>query len=53
LTVAEYGAYDLFMLYVQGYEKVSLYDGSWMERGANRELPVETGTDTGLSVQVN
>ncbi len=40
-----YGAYDLFVLYVLGYEKVSLYDGSWMEWGANQELPLETGPD--------
>jgi len=38
-------AYDLFVLYVLGHEKVSLYDGSWMEWGANPELPVETGPD--------
>ena len=38
-----YGAYDLFVLYVLGHEKVSLYDGSWMEWGANPDLPVETG----------
>jgi len=38
-----YAAYDLFVLYVLGHEKVSLYDGSWMEWGANPELPVETG----------
>jgi len=40
-----YGAYDLFVLYVLGHERVSLYDGSWMEWGANPELPVETGPD--------
>ncbi|MDP2950104.1 MAG: sulfurtransferase [Chloroflexota bacterium] len=39
-----YAAYDLFVLYVLGHEKVSLYDGSWMEWGANPELPVETGS---------
>ncbi len=38
-----YGAYDLFVLYVLGHENVSLYDGSWMEWGANPELPVEAG----------
>jgi thiosulfate/3-mercaptopyruvate sulfurtransferase len=37
-----YGAFDLFVLYVLGHEKVSLYDGSWMEWGANPQLPVET-----------
>jgi len=37
-----YAAYDLLALYVLGHEKVSLYDGSWMEWGANPELPVET-----------
>jgi thiosulfate/3-mercaptopyruvate sulfurtransferase len=40
-----YGAYDLFVLYVLGHENVSLYDASWMEWGANPELPVETGSD--------
>lgn len=38
-----YAAFDLFVLYVLGYERVSLYDASWMEWGANPELPVETG----------
>lgn len=38
-----YAAYDLFVLYVLGHERVSLYDGSWMEWGANLDLPVETG----------
>lgn len=40
-----YGAYDLFVLYVLGHENVSLYDASWMEWGANPELPIETGSD--------
>ena len=40
-----YGAFDLFVLYVMGYENVGLYDGSWMEWGANPELRVETGPD--------
>lgn len=38
-----YGAFDLFVLHLLGHERVSLYDGSWMEWGANPELPVETG----------
>lgn len=37
-----YGAYDLFVLYLLGYDQVSLYDGAWMEWGANPELPIET-----------
>ncbi|MGD0765417.1 MAG: sulfurtransferase [Dehalococcoidia bacterium] len=40
-----YGAFDLFVLYVLGHENVALYDGSWMEWGANPELAVETGPD--------
>ncbi len=44
-----YGAYDLFVLHVLGHEKVSLYDGSWMEWGANPELPVETGSGDKIS----
>ncbi len=37
-----YGAFDLFVLYLLGYDQVSLYDGSWQEWGANPELPIET-----------
>lgn len=37
-----YGAFDLFVLYLLGYDQVGLYDGSWIEWGANPELPVET-----------
>lgn len=38
-----YGAFDLFVLHLLGYENVSLYDGSWQEWGADPALPVETG----------
>ncbi len=37
-----YGAFDLFVLYLLGYDQVSLYDGSWLEWRANPELPIET-----------
>ena len=38
-----YASFDLFVLHVLGYERVSLYDGSWMEWGAIPDLPTETG----------
>ena len=36
------GAFELFVLYLLGYENVKLYDRSWMEWGADPTLPVET-----------
>jgi thiosulfate/3-mercaptopyruvate sulfurtransferase len=38
-----YGAFDLFVMHLLGYENVSLYDSSWMEWGADEDLPVATG----------
>lgn len=37
-----YAAFDLFVLYILGHEQASLYDGSWMEWGADPASPVET-----------
>jgi thiosulfate/3-mercaptopyruvate sulfurtransferase len=37
-----YGAFDLFILYLMGHERATLYDGSWVEWSANPGLPVET-----------
>jgi thiosulfate/3-mercaptopyruvate sulfurtransferase len=37
-----YGSFDLFVLHVLGYENIALYNGSWMEWGADAGLPVET-----------
>jgi thiosulfate/3-mercaptopyruvate sulfurtransferase len=36
-----YGAFDLFVLYLMGHEKATLYDGSWVEWSSNPALPIE------------
>jgi thiosulfate/3-mercaptopyruvate sulfurtransferase len=36
-----FGAFDLFILYLMGHERATLYDGSWAEWSSNPELPVE------------
>jgi len=38
-----FASFALFILVLMGHERVALYDASWMEWGANSELPVETG----------
>jgi len=38
-----FASFDLFILLLMGYEKVALYDASWMEWGADDKLPIETG----------
>jgi thiosulfate/3-mercaptopyruvate sulfurtransferase len=39
-----YGSFDTFIAYLLGYEKVSLYDGSWIEWSADPSLPIEKGS---------
>ncbi len=36
-----YGAFDLFVLHLLGYD-AALYDGSWEEWAANKDLPIAT-----------
>lgn len=38
-----FGSFALFVLHVMGHENGALYDGSWMEWGADPNRPVETG----------
>ncbi len=38
-----YAAFALFVLALMGLENAALYDASWMEWGADENLPVETG----------
>jgi thiosulfate/3-mercaptopyruvate sulfurtransferase len=39
-----FASFALFVLVLMGHDKVALYDASWMEWGADDELPVETGS---------
>ena len=38
-----YGAFDLFALYLLGYQDIRLYDGSWVEWTSYPDLPIATG----------
>lgn len=38
-----FASFALFVLALMGHENAALYDASWMEWGADGELPVETG----------
>jgi len=38
-----FASFVLFVSALMGHEKVALYDASWMEWGADENLPVETG----------
>lgn len=42
----DYGSFDLFALHLIGHDNGALYDGSWLEWGADPELPVEMGAAT-------
>ena len=37
-----YASFAFFALHLLGHENVALYDGSWMEWGADPNLPIET-----------
>jgi len=37
-----YASFAFFALHLLGHENVALYDGSWMEWGADPDLPIET-----------
>lgn len=39
-----FASFALFILVLMGHDKVALYDASWMEWGADDQLPIETGS---------